>query len=196
MDALKEVDTQIVLWLNQWAGRYGPLDEFSELVVSDYFIPMFLGLALLGLWFAGRETDSRWANQRAVITAVVALGFANLTVLLVNDYYFRPRPFVVNDLTLLFYQPSDSSFPANPAAISFALAFAVWLSRKSAGTALLFLALLWNMSRIYAGIFYPSDALAGALIGVVVTGLVVLALRWLEPLPTLAIRLGRLLHLA
>ena len=196
MDALTEVDTEVVLWLNQWAGRYQPLDSFTELVVSDYFIPVILALTLLGLWFSGKDVLSHRRNQRAVVIAIVALGFANLVVLLMNDYYFRPRPFSENELTLLFYRPTDSSFPANPAALSFALAFAVWQSWRPVGTLLLFLAVLWGLSRVYAGVFYPSDVVAGAFIGIAIAYLVTFGLQWLEPLPTLVVRIGRLLHLA
>ena len=196
METLKEVDTQIVVWLNQWVGRYGPFDSFVELVISDYFIPVLMGLILLGLWFTGKGSQVRSTNQRAVITAVVALGLANLAVLLITDYYFRPRPFADNDLTLLFYQPTDSSFPANPTALSIALSFGVWRSRRAVGTALLLLAALWSVSRMYAGVFYLSDIVAAALIGAAISYLVALGLRRMEPVPTLVLRLAQMLHLA
>ena len=196
MDTLKKADTEVVLWLNQWVGKHRALDDFLELMVSDYFFPVLMALALLGLWFWGKNTESRQSNQRAVITAIVAIGFANLTVLLINDYYFRSRPFTENELELLFYRPTDSSFPANPAALSFALALGVWQSHRALGTLLLFIGALWSLSRVYAGVFFLSDVLAGALIGMGVVYLVAHGLRWLEPLPTMVIRMGRLLHLA
>lgn len=193
---MKHTDAEIVLWLNQWIGQSRALDSFMELMVSDYFIPVLLALSLLGLWFSGTTSESRWRTQLGVITAIVALGFANLAVFVINDYYFRPRPFVEHDVTLLFYRPSDSSFPANPAALSFALAFGVWESHRPMGTVLLLLASLWNLARVSAGVFYPSDILVGALLGVTVAYLVRLGLHWLDPLPTLVIRIGRALRLA
>lgn len=196
MDALKEADIEIVLWLNQWVGKYGPLDQLFELLVSDYFIPVLLALGLLWLWFSVRDPESRQASHRAVLTAIVALGFANLAVLLINDHYFRARPFTEADLNLLFYRPTDSSFPANPAALSFALAFGVWQSRSAVGAVLLVMAALWSLSRVYAGVFYLSDVAAGAAIGVTIAYTMKFFLRWLEPLPTLVIRIGRAMHLA
>ena len=196
MDTLKAYDLSVVLWLNKWVGRYQPLDEFTELIVSDYFIPVILALTLLGMWFSGKDCTSRQRNQRAVMTAIVALGFANLAILLINDYYFRPRPFSEVDLTMLFYRPTDSSFPANPAALSFALAFGVWQSWKPMGIILLFLGGIWSLSRVYVGIFYLSDIMAGALIGITISDIATLGLRWLEPLPTALVRLLRLARLA
>ena len=196
MDALKEADTKIVLWLNQWVGKYGPLDELSELLVSDYFIPVLMALGLLWLWFSARDQELRQASHWAVITAVVALGCANLAVLLINDYYFRARPFTEADLNLFFYRPTDSSFPANPAVLSFALAFAVWKSRRLVGATLLIMAAMWSLSRVYAGVFYLSDVAVGAAIGVTIAYVITFVLHWLEPLPTMVIRIGKTLHLA
>ena len=196
MGALRELDIDIVVWLNGWIGRYEGLDNIFELLVSDYFIPVILALSLLWLWFSTKGLEARFATQRAIITAVVSLAVANLAVLLLNDIYFRPRPFTEVHLNLLFYRPTDSSFPANPAALSFALAFSVLQGRRAFGAILLGLATVWGVSRVYAGVFYLSDVAAGAAIGVTTALGMRFLLRWLEPLPTTVLRIGRALRLA
>ena len=196
MDGLKQLDLDIVVWLNGWVGRYGALDNISDLLVSDYFIPVILALSLLWLWFSTKGLEARFATQRAILTAIVSLGMANLAVLLLNDVYFRPRPFTEAELNLLFYRPTDSSFPANPAALSFALAFSVLQGRRAFGMVLLGLASVWTLSRVYAGVFYLSDGAAGAAIGVTAAWGMRFLLCWLEPLPTTVLRVGRALHLA
>ena len=196
MGALRELDIDIVVWLNGWIGRYEGLDNIFELLVSDYFIPVILALSLLWLWFSTKGLEARFATQRAIITAVVSLAVANLVVLLLNDIYFRPRPFTEVHLNLLFYRPTDSSFPANPAALSFALAFSVLQGRRAFGAILLGLATVWGVSRVYAGVFYLSDVAAGAAIGVTTALGMRFLLRWLEPLPTTVLRIGRALRLA
>lgn len=196
METLRKADIEAVLWLNQWSGAHRAFDIFFEILVSDYFFPILLALTLFGLWFWGKDAKSRESNQRAVITAVVSIGFANLVVLLINDYYFRPRPFFENELELIFYLPTDSSFPANPAVLSSSIAFGVWKTRKHLGTFLLLLGAFWSLSRVYAGLFFFTDVFSGALIGIATAYLVSYGLRWLEPLPTLLIRCSRLFHLA
>ena len=196
MEALQSIDKEIVLWLNQWAGRYALVDKVERLIVSDYFIPVLAALLLMFAWFAGRNAGQRDAQQRAVLRALIAVGFANLTVLILNQHYFRERPFVEYDLTLLFYPPTDSSLPANPAAVTFAMASGMWQGSRKLGAFLYGLAALWGLSRIFAGVFYPSDVVAGALIGVAISFLVALGLRLIEPLPTLVLRGARTLHLA
>ena len=189
------VDERVVLWLNQWAGRSPVLDEVAKVLVSDYFIPCAIGLCLVALWFTG-DSGRRDIHQRAVIRALVTVGFASWVVLILNGQYFRVRPFVEHDLTLLFYAATDSSFPAHPAAVGFALAAGIWGGNRRVGAVVYALAALWGLSRVFAGVFYPSDLLAGAAIGVVMSHAVALGLRLIEPVPTLVLRSARALHLA
>lgn len=195
METLQGIDADIVVWLNQWAGRFSILDAVEKVMVSDYLIPASIGLCLIALWFSG-SPQTRDAKHRAVITALATVGFASLVVLVINEFYFRPRPFVDHDLNVLFYLPTDSSFPAHPAAVGFGMAASVWQGSSKLGALVYVLALLWGISRIYAGVLYPLDVLAGAGIGIVMSYVVALGLRLIEPIPTLVLRGARVLHLA
>ena len=195
-EALLKLDAGIVVWLNQGVGRFPPLDYLVYLLVSDYSVPIAMSLWLLGLWFTGRDAPDRERNQRAVLQAALAVGFAALLVVISNQFFFRERPFVHHQVTNLLYEPTDSSFPANPAAVSFALAAGVWMRNRRASLALFLLAFLWVFTRVMNGVYYPSDILAGAgmgVLGAVSSGLV---LQRMEPIPTWFLRWGRLLHLA
>ena len=190
------LEAELVAWLNQSVGRFYLLDRFIYLLVSDYFLPLLMCFWGLGLWFHGRDAKSRETNQRGVLTGAISLGFANLAVLLLNQQYFRERPFIHHHLANLLYAPTDSSFPANPAAVAFALAVGVWMKNRRAALVLIFLAALWSLARVANGLHYPSDVLAGGLIGVAVACLVTLGLRAIEPVPTWVLRAARSLHLA
>ena len=197
MDAFLRADAATVLWLNQWVGSFPAWDAVVEVLVSDYFVPSFLALMLLGMWFVGGDATERDRHQRAVLRAMIALGLANLAVLIINQHYFRPRPFAdYEELTVLFYRPTDSSFPANPTTVAFAMASGIWQGNRKVGAFFAFFAFLWSATRVYAGVFYPLDVLAGAAIGLTISYLVGRALRLLEPLPTIVLRLAAMLHLA
>ena len=117
-------------------------------------------------------------------------------MLIINQHYFRARPFEELDITLLFYQPTDSSFPANPTAVAFAMASGMWQANRKLGLVFFLVAAIWGVSRVYAGVFYVSDIVAGALIGIIGSYLVAVALRLIEPIPTRVLKVARTLHLA
>ena len=190
------LEAELVAWLNQGIGRSYLLDRFIYLLVSDYFLPLLMCFWGLGLWFHGRDAEGRESNQRGVLTGAISLGFANLVVLVLNQQYFRERPFIHYDFANLLYAPTDSSFPANPAAVAFALAMGVWLKNRRAALVLIFLAALWSFVRVVNGLHYPSDVVVGGLIGVAVACLVSLGLRAIEPVPSWVLKGARALHLA
>jgi undecaprenyl-diphosphatase len=196
LELLTRADESVFLLLYGWVGRFPALDAIARLTVSDYLVPVVLSLILLGLWFAGRTSALRERNQRGVMTALLGLALANLTVEAFNQVLFRPRPFSELEVSLLFYQPTDSSFPANPAALGFTIATGVWLWNRKAGSAMLVMAAAYSIARVYAGVFYPLDVIGGAAIGTLVSLVAALVLRLAEPVPSRALRFARSLYLA
>lgn len=82
----------------------------------------------------------------------------------------RPRP-VLEGLPPLGGAPSSLSFPSAHALSSFAVATAMFRVDPATGGAFV-VALLLSLGRPYLGMHYPSDVLAGALLGVLL-GLIV-----------------------
>lgn len=193
---LGKIDEAAVLWLNAWVGQFPLLDNIAKVVVSDYLVPVLMALVLLGLWFTGENALAVERNQRGVITATLSIIKANLIVEFINIFVFRTRPFGTLDLVEFFYRPTDSSFPANPAAFGFAAAFGIWTSNQRAGTALFIIASIFSFVRIYAGVFYPSDVIGGAAIGIMAGILARMLLKHIEPIPTKFLNLARRLYLA
>ena len=196
MGPLVRADETAFLWLNSWVGHFPWLDSIVQWVVSDYLVPVMLALALVGLWFHGAIATARERNQRGVMTAVLGLAFADLAIEVLNSFMYRPRPFETLDVSLLFYRPVDSSFPANPAAVGFAVAVAVLTWNRKMGVALLAIATVFSLARVYAGVAYPLDILGGAAVGAMGSLLGALLLRWAEPLPSMALKLARSVYLA
>jgi undecaprenyl-diphosphatase len=196
MEAVARVDSAVLLWLNGWVGAFPWLDAAVGLLVGDYLVPVLLSLFLLGMWYGARSPESRVRHQKAVFISLAGMGFSNLAVFVLNHLVFRPRPFVEHQLNLLFYRPTDPSFPANPAAMGFAMATGIWLANRKMGIVAYVIAALWSLARVYAGVFYPSDVIAGGLIGVVIVLLVALVFRLLDPIPSLVLWVARRLYLA
>ncbi len=180
-------------------GRAAPIDETVRFLSSDYLAPVSLGLVLVGMWFTGEGQLERQRRQIGLYIALAAMGLSSLTVLIINSFYFRPRPFdgIENhEVALLFYRPTDSSFPSNSAAAAFGIAAGVWGVNRPLGTALLVVSGLFALSRVYAGVHYPSDVVAGALIGCAVAFLVFRVRSLLGPIPEWTLKAARILCLA
>jgi len=158
--------------INGLAGRSAVLDGLMRLLVNEYFIPTLLALLLMGLWFSGQPAEVRRRHQRAVLVAILGVLISAVIVKLCNLIYFRPRPFTAHPVTLLFYRPTDSSWPSNPATVGFAIAAAVWLHQRWAGLVALWLASLFAFARVYSGVHYPLDVVSGAILGAGVSWLV------------------------
>ena len=190
------VDETLFLWINGLAGKFPILDEFLKGTANDYFFIVSACLVLLALWFGTREIHQREENQKAVIGASISLGIATGIVRIFNLFYVSPRPSTQLPTNLLFYQPTDPSFPSQSTAVIFAIAVAILLADRKAGAFLLFLAFLHGFSRIYVGVHYPSDILGGAAIGAATAFLIFRLIKLLEPWPSRLLGLVRRFYLA
>jgi len=178
------IDWTLFELANSLAGRSPILDAIIRLLMNDYALSTVLVLLPFALWFSGHSPAERGHNQRAVLSTVAALVIANLIVKALNLVYWRWRPFTFHEVTLLFYHPSDSSFPSNAATVGFCIATSIWLFDRRMGAILYVVAALFGVSRIVGGVHYPMDILGGILIGGLSAYCVARKLRFLDRLWT------------
>ena len=190
------MDEALFLAINGFAGTFGALDAAAEILASDYAVPVALALALISMWFMERDRAVRMRRQIGALTALTAMALASLSVFIINMFYFRPRPFVELDANLLFYRPTDSSFPSNAAAAAFGIAFAVWGTHRALGWMAIAAASAYGLARVYAGVHYPLDILGGAAIAAAATWTAFRMRDSLMPVLELAIRFARIFRLA
>lgn len=195
METVSQADTQLFLWINSWVGTVPLLDRIVQWLVSDYLIPVTYSVVLLGVWLGWQSPEMRDRHQRGVLVGGFGIGLASVAVKISNLLYFRHRPFDTYDVELLFYAPTDSSFPANPVAVAAAIATGVWFANRRLGRLMYAGVLVYGLSRIYSGVFYPLDVVAGIAIGVGMTYLGYRVLRRIEPFPTRLLSLARFLCL-
>ncbi len=193
---MANLDEAIFLRINGWVGSVPALDHLVGWLVSDYLASTVLGFALVVLWLAGGDDDTRMRRQVGVLMALVGMALASWLVFVSNGLFFRDRPFIDLDVNLLFYRPTDSSMPANSAAAFFGLSSAIWWVHRRTGMALLAVAGLHALLRVYAGVHYPSDVVVGALIGVVGVASAYRLKGLVDPLPAMAVKAARILCLA
>jgi undecaprenyl-diphosphatase len=148
-----------------------------------------VGLSLVGyaglVWIllapvvAHRVGASVLRSTGLVIACVWA---SDLTTLLVKAAVDRPRPFErIPEADPLLGGIVGSSFPSGHAATSAAGALALALIAPRAAPYLALLAGAIAFSRVYVGVHYPLDVVAGALVGFAVAGVILATVRLLRP---------------
>jgi undecaprenyl-diphosphatase len=160
--------------------------------VLSGFAVMLYGGAIIALWFVARPYgNSKW--KLASASGLVAAAVAMLTNQVISHLWERPRPFTAHAAaTHLLSAPSpDPSFPSDHAAVAFAIAFAVLAFSRRAGIGFLVAAAMIGLSRIALGMHYPSDVIAGAVVGWAAALLVTtLGRPWIEGLVAIVSRVS------
>jgi len=167
LQRLLDWDRQTFIYFNNLGIER--FDAFWETVTDTVtWIPLFLlFLILFFLKFPKKEAALK------SLTVVALSCFILLATYLTKNYFGRLRPnndHAINMLIRILRSPTDYSFISGHAASSFSVTTLVvlFLHRQLRWAWLFYLwPVLFSFSRIYVGVHYPSDIMAGALIGLV-----------------------------
>ncbi|MFA6519919.1 MAG: phosphatase PAP2 family protein [Candidatus Paceibacterota bacterium] len=155
------MDTQIFFVLNNLAGQ-SPVFNSAVVFLASY-LPYLLVVLLLALvFFSQYSKREKW--QILLIVGISALVARFGVTELIRLFIHRPRPFLAMPVHQLLTD-SAWSFPSGHATFFFALSTAVYLYNKKWGVWFFVATVLITVSRVIAGIHYPSDIIGGALIG-------------------------------
>ena len=166
----KEMITMIEAWSAWEAGLLFWMQQHIRSDMATVFWEEITDLGNAGMiWIILAVGLIVYKKTRVVgITAALAI---LLNVVVTNGilklWVARPRPFTTFDALIpLIAPPPDFSFPSGHSACSFAVAFVMYrLLPKKYSIPALVLAALIGLSRLYLGVHYPTDVLAGASIG-------------------------------
>lgn len=158
---MSDLDRTVRSWVvDHRLGLLDPLFEGLSYAGSFGFVWLFLAAAISGF-----SWSRPWLWVRVGAAILVAEGVSGALKLWVD----RDRPPLADpDPEPLVELPVTYSFPSGHATVSFACATVLALAVPRLRAPLYALAALIAFSRVYVGVHYPGDVVAGAALGVLI----------------------------
>lgn len=181
VDIIRFVDREILQLATQLGGTEPVRDQIVYALAE--LLPYAAMLAGIYLFLTGRTKRQREKNQTVVIITLGAVLIAVGLRWLVGTAIDRPRPFLTYpELHYLDLGTDLVSFPSGHSLLLFTVAGTVYfLGRHPKLSWLLFtVAGVVAVSRVVAGVHYPTDILGGALIGMLLARLITWQSSWAE----------------
>lgn len=158
------IDQSIFGVLNSLAGVSSFFDTAARFSAVYLIFAMIVGiLAFAGIWAQ--------KNREAAFFALVLVFISGFTARIViaepvRILVARSRPYeILPAVHQLVDHAMGRSFPSGHATLAFAIAAAVFFVHRRAGAVLLCIAGVISISRVIIGVHWPSDILAGAVLG-------------------------------
>ncbi len=154
--------------INSWAGLYDWLDQLMVFSAEWLGYLMILGLVVFLLidfkkykLMAALAIGSAAVSRLVFVTAIRSFYHHLRPLDALSGIHVLPLPWHITLQLGLGY-----SFPSGHAAFYFALATVVYFHNKKAGYAYFALAGLMGFARVFVGVHWPADIVAGAILGI------------------------------
>lgn len=194
-----QLDFIVFQYINNLAGRHLWLDTLA-IFFAEYFGYILVLLLFSFLFWPSKTKKAEWSDflfenlkkyWLMIVQAFLAGILARFIIVNIIRYFLpRQRPFaflnfaqqnlggsVENHVNLLVDKVNQSAFPSGHAAFFFAIATIVYFYNKKAGLLFFIASFLISISRVFTGIHWPSDIIAGAIIGILSSFLFILFFR-------------------
>lgn len=165
------IDNWITHHLNHWGEHHLGLIKVAS---ND---PVYLLIALVGLWLF---TSTYKAHRplvspkgfildlvsKSILLLAIPVSIATVASELISKFYVRNRPFVgESGIKLLVPHTADGGMPSHHMVFMVSAVVMIFFYNRTFALALFVLTLISGVARVSAGIHYPSDVIAGVLLG-------------------------------
>lgn len=156
---MREYDNRLFLWCNhrlrnRWLDGF--LKKFTHMGSAAFTIGCVLSVILFA--------EGPW--RRTGWLSLIALTVSHLLAVLIKNAFQRVRPYnALAQAQIAILPLKDYSFPSGHTTAAFSVAIPFLFVAPGLAQILLPLASIVGLSRIYLGVHYPSDCLAGCFLG-------------------------------
>lgn len=164
LETLLSIDGGLLLLIQEYART--PLLDKIMVFITSLGNGGMIWIAATILLLIPKKT-----RKVGIMSGVALLGSLIINNHIIKNIVQRPRPFVTfTDLQILIPTPSEFSFPSGHTASSFAAAGVFYSNLpKKFGVPAVILAGLIGLSRLYVGVHYPTDVIAGIVMGILLS---------------------------
>jgi len=131
-------------------------------LAADYLIWPLLTAPLV-LWFTH--------HRRAGIVSTISGLLSWLAALLIKDFFYLPRPYILAGHLPPANYLLDGSFPSGHTALALGVSFAIFYFHRRLGLGLILVSVSIGLARVLSGVHTPADLLGSALIALAASGL-------------------------
>ena len=169
IDTIVAIDKQIMVFLNKTISN--PIFDFIMPIITNQNFLVFFGLILFGYlaYFGGKR------GRITIVLLLIAASFSDaICFQVIKPWVGRIRPSheFYDYINLLVSKGGKYSFPSNHAANSFVFATVLSYFYEKNKTFLYILASAIAFSRVYVGVHYPLDIVSGAIIGYIISWII------------------------
>lgn len=187
IELLSILDTKLFNFFNHFP--HSPLLDFFAQLVSGFTSNGLLWLGIVTFIFIIKERKDHRLLLRLGLGAILGILVSEI---ILKPLVARPRPYLtLVDVILPAGPVGDYSFPSTHALLAVALSVIFLSHRLRWRLASWILVLLVCWSRIYLGYHYPSDVIAGALVGWLIGKIVISSKLFIHKFPSLKIKRGK-----
>lgn len=150
--------------INGLAFKNGILDNI--MFFFSKYVPYIFMLVIVIIFITGIiKNDSRY--RKAAISTIIFTIINLIISFIIGNIIYIDRPFVNNDVNLLYSHKVNASFPSDHATGTMSIALGLGYYNKVVGIILTLISIIVGISRIYVGHHYPIDIIGAYIIVII-----------------------------
>lgn len=154
------MDKKLLLKMHKWAIKNREREKMVFYIskLTPYLI-FLIYIVFIIMMFLKKDVKT--------INFILVPAYTLVIVTIIRDVINRPRPYQTLHIEPIFTHKNGHSFPSRHTASAFVIASSILYINIYVGIIMFIFAFVMGLSRIMAGVHYPSDVFFGMILGII-----------------------------